>query len=211
MDRRNFLLIGGVGAAVIAGGGYLVNDMMRPFGLDADDAVTDHIIGSQTADVRMIAYVSYTCSHCASFHRAVWPALKREYIDTRKIRFSTREVMFNRYDMWASLLARETGRRGFYGFVDELLERQTQWVSDDAEQTFANLRYMGMRHGLAEARIDHLLGEGGVADAENLVGWIKRNTDRDRVTSTPTLIIDGRKYGNMHWSELKSHLDSALA
>lgn len=208
MSRRNLLFIGVAGAAAIAGGGYLINDMMRPYGLDADDAITEHWIGGQDAKVRMITYVSYTCGHCAAFHRATWNGLKRDFIDTRKVKFTIREVLFHRYDLWASMLGRELGRRGYFDFADELLERQGQWVSDLAEETQENLRYMALRHGLSEARIDKVLK--AEVEAEKLAGWVNRNVKRDRVKSTPTLIIDGRTYGNMLYPQMKDLLEAAI-
>ena len=40
------------------------------------------ISGNENAKITIIAYESLTCSHCASFHKDVYPQLKKEYIDT---------------------------------------------------------------------------------------------------------------------------------
>ena len=40
------------------------------------------ISGNKDAKITIIAYESLTCSHCADFHKNVYPQLKREYIDT---------------------------------------------------------------------------------------------------------------------------------
>ena len=40
------------------------------------------ISGNLNAKITIIAYESLTCSHCADFHRKVYPQLKRDYIDT---------------------------------------------------------------------------------------------------------------------------------
>ncbi len=46
-------------------------------------AETKRIIsGNENAKIIIIAYESLTCSHCASFHKDVYPQLKKEYIDT---------------------------------------------------------------------------------------------------------------------------------
>ena len=40
------------------------------------------ISGNKNAKITIIAYESLTCSHCADFHKDVYPQLKKEYIDT---------------------------------------------------------------------------------------------------------------------------------
>ena len=47
------------------------------------NAETNRIVsGNKNAKITIIAYESLTCSHCADFHREVYPQLKKEYIDT---------------------------------------------------------------------------------------------------------------------------------
>ena len=54
------------------------------FGLTINaDAETKRIIsGNADAKITIIAYESLTCSHCANFHKDVYPQLKKDYIDT---------------------------------------------------------------------------------------------------------------------------------
>ena len=40
------------------------------------------IPGNENAKITIIAYESLTCSHCADFHKQIYPLLKKEYIDT---------------------------------------------------------------------------------------------------------------------------------
>ena len=40
-------------------------------------------VGNEDAKITIIAYESLTCSHCANFHKNVYPQLKKEFIDTR--------------------------------------------------------------------------------------------------------------------------------
>jgi protein-disulfide isomerase len=43
-----------------------------------------------------------------------------------------------------------------------------------------------------------------------LVGWYQENATRDEITSTPTLIINGEKFSNMPYDELKTIIDEKL-
>ena len=40
------------------------------------------VSGNENAKITIIVYESLTCSHCASFHKDIYPLLKKEYIDT---------------------------------------------------------------------------------------------------------------------------------
>ena len=39
-------------------------------------------VGNKDAKITIIAFESLTCSHCANFHRDVFPDLKKDYLDT---------------------------------------------------------------------------------------------------------------------------------
>ena len=39
-------------------------------------------LGKLDAPIKFIEFVSMTCSHCADFHKDVYPGLKENYIDT---------------------------------------------------------------------------------------------------------------------------------
>ena len=58
--------------------------------------VPDMIIGNMESKVVLTEYASYTCPHCANFHASVFKDLRKDYIDTGKIKFVYREVFFDR-------------------------------------------------------------------------------------------------------------------
>ena len=67
---------------------------------------TDHVLGDPKAPITLIEYASFTCPHCANFHAKNFAKLKSEYIDTGKVNFTYREVYFDRYGLWAAMIAR---------------------------------------------------------------------------------------------------------
>ena len=46
------------------------------------DNIKRIVVGNKDAKISIIAFESLTCSHCANFHKNVYPKLKKEYIDT---------------------------------------------------------------------------------------------------------------------------------
>ncbi|KPP86576.1 MAG: Protein-disulfide isomerase [Rhodobacteraceae bacterium HLUCCO07] len=171
-------------------------------------AVTEMTMGPEDAEVTLIEYASFTCPHCATFHEDQFKKIKADYIDTDKIRFIYRDVFFDRIGLWASLLARCEESR-FFGVTGLLYERQDEWLSsNDPAQVAGNLRRIGKVAGLDEDRIEACLSDSDKATA--LVSWFEENREADDIDSTPSLVINGTKYSNMAYSEIKEILDEEL-
>ena len=172
--------------------------------------ITDFSIGSPDAKVQITEYASFTCPHCANFHATVWPQLKADYIDSGKVRFTYREVYFDRYGLWAAMVARCGGEMRYFGIVDMLFDQQKEWAaSDDPNVVVGNLRTIGKAAGLDDAALDVCLKDG--AKAEAMVKHFETNFAADEVEGTPTFIINGEKHSNMSYDDMKAILDAELA
>jgi protein-disulfide isomerase len=172
--------------------------------------VGDYSVGSADAKVKIVEYASFTCPHCAHFHETVWPSLKTDYIDTGKVHFTLREVYFDRYGLWAALVARCGGEMKYYGIHDMLFDKQKEWVAaDNPQQVVDNLKKIGRAAGLEDAAMDACLND--TANAEALIKQFQTNFEADGVEGTPTLFINGTKYSNMAYEDLKAILDAELA
>ncbi len=167
-------------------------------------------IGPADAKVTIVEYASFTCPHCANFHAAVFKPLKADYIDTGKVRFEFREVYFDRYGLWASMMARCGGELRFFGITDILYTTQQEWAgTDDAGTVVENLKRIGRTVGMEDAAIDTCLNDAGMAEA--LVAQYQTNSTADGVEGTPTLLINGEKHSNMSYEDLKLIIDPLLA
>lgn len=162
--------------------------------------------GSETAPVTIIEYASYTCPHCAAFHAAQYQQLK-PYIADGRVRFIFREVYFDRFGLWASMIARCSGdSMRFFGITDLLYEGQREWIGEGEPGLIAdNLRTLALTAGLAPETVDACMQDNG--KAETLVAWFQENATRDAIESTPTLLINGEKYGNMPFAEIAALID----
>ncbi|MFO1202847.1 MAG: DsbA family protein [Tabrizicola sp.] len=170
----------------------------------------DFSLGSPDAKIKMVEYASFTCPHCAHFHETVFGQLKKDYIDTGKVHFTLREVYFDRYGLWGALIARCGGEMKYFGIHDMLFAKQKDWAgSDDPNQVVENLKTIGRSAGLEDAAMDACLND--TANAEALIKQFKTNFEADGVEGTPTLFINGTKYSNMAYEDLKAILDAELA
>ena len=211
-------------ALLVAGGGYFLTQssdemIAAPAAAEtatvtADSTVSelapDMALGSPDAPITLIEYASFTCPHCANFHEDVVDRLKADYVDTGKVRFAHREVYFDRYGLWAGLIARCGGEMRYFGLVDILYDTQQDWIgSGDGDEVLDNLRKIGRTAGMNDDELDACLQDEAKAGA--MVAAYKTNAEADDIKGTPTMVINGEKHSNMSYADLKVILDGLLA
>lgn len=175
----------------------------------ATEELADFVWGSPDAPVTLVEYASFTCPHCADFHDRIWEPLKTEYIDTGKVKLVHREIYFDKFGLWAGMVAQCGGTMKYFPIADMIYEGQRDWIGDGQDTTVsANLRKIGLKAGLSEAQVDACMND--TALAEKMVAKFQKTAGEDAVDSTPTLFINGEKHSNMSWDDLKAVLDEKL-
>lgn len=173
------------------------------------ELLPDIALGAETAPVTMIEYASFTCSHCAAFHKDNYPKLKAEYIDTGKVRFIQRAVYFDAPGLWAGILAHCDPQK-YYPVSDALLDKQGQWLaSQNGDEIAENLRKIGLAAGMSKEQMEACWADQPMV--ERLVATYQTNATKDGLEGTPTFIIGGEKVPNMAWDQLKAKIDEKLA
>ena len=171
--------------------------------------IVEMTMGPEDAKVTIIEYASFTCPHCANFHKGPLKQLKADYIDTDKIHFIYRDVYFDRFGLWASMVARCGGPEKFFGISDMLYEQQREWPQGEPAAIADNLRRIGKVAGLEPDAVEACLND--TEKAKALVAWYQQNAEADAVESTPTLVINEQKYSNMAYDDLKAIIEEKLA
>lgn len=172
--------------------------------------IVDVSLGDANAPITVVEYASFTCPHCANFHKTVWPQLKANYIDTGKVHFVFREVYFDRVGVWAAMIARCAPQDRYFGIADHLFNRQREWTSGGSpEETVQNLFAIGRQAGLSDGQMTECMSDRAYAEA--LVAEYQKNSEADDITSTPAFIINGEKASNMNYEDFSALLDKELA
>ncbi|MEM8879358.1 MAG: DsbA family protein [Pseudomonadota bacterium] len=210
--KRRFLLGGmGAGAAIMGGTALLGPDLVAPAMAQDNPGreIPEMTLGAEDAPVEFIEYASFTCPHCARFHEEVYPQLKADYIDQGTVRFIYREVYFDRFGLWATMVARCAGPERFFGVTDLIYANQREWTQGDAATVAENLRRIGRTAGLSDAELESCLTDGEFAQA--LVDRYEARLEEHEVPGTPTFIINGVMHGNMPYSDMQVLLDGLIA
>lgn len=172
--------------------------------------VLEMMMGEADAPVTIIEYASYTCPHCARFHEDVFKEIKTNYIDTGKVNFIYREVYFDRFGLWAGMLARCAGPDRFFGIAELLYDQQSDWSrAGEPADVAAALRRLGLSAGMNGDQIDACMQDGEMAQA--MVAVFQANSEKDNVRATPSFFINGEAYSNMSYAEFAEAIDSKLS
>ncbi|UXS00461.1 DsbA family protein [Agrobacterium tumefaciens] len=164
-------------------------------------------LGDANAPVKIVEYMSMTCPHCAHFHNTTFEEIKKKYIDTGKVYFVIREFPFDPRAAAAFMLARCAPQGQYFPFVSMLFKQQQTWaVAQDAR---AALLQMSKMAGFSQESFEACLTNQKLLDDVNAT--MQRGATEFGVNSTPTFIINGKKYaGDMSVETMSAVIDKAI-
>jgi len=174
---------------------------------DNNDAMKEMVLGNQKAKITVIEYASLGCPHCAQFHSETYQDVKKNYIDTGKIKFIFRDFPLGTPALAASMISRCSGSAKYFGMIDIFFRGQKQW--SQAENPMDALKKIARFGGMSASDVDDCLQN------QKLLDYIQ-NTARDggekhKINSTPSFVIDGETHsGGLPYADFKKLLDKAL-
>lgn len=226
LDRRSLL----AGAAVVAAGGgvyYLLagkpeNASKLPGAevLAAEAAgpidlaklmeaptLGERSLGSADAKVTIVEYASATCPHCAEFDKVTFPVLKKDYIDTGKVRFIFREFPFDDLALAAFMLARCAPEDKYFPLLDVLFEQQEKWVKDNPrDELFKIAQLAGFTNDTFNACLNNEKIAKGIIEIKD------RGEKEFGVKATPTFFVNGKVLqGAQPIEDFRKMIDEALS
>jgi protein-disulfide isomerase len=172
-------------------------------------------IGEENAPVTIVEYMSMTCPHCATFHNNTFDEIKKNYVDTGKARFIIREFPFDPRAAAAFMLARCNPTKPeeastpaqYFPMVSMLMKQQEAWAG--AQDGRAALLQMSKLAGFSQETFQACLTNQKLLDDVNAT--MKRGADEFGVNSTPTFLINGKRYaGAMSVESMSALIDSLL-
>ena len=172
------------------------------------EPLPDMFIGDADAPIELIEYASFTCPHCARFHVDVYPKLKTNFIDTGKVKFVLREVYFDKFGLWAGMLARCGGDDRYFGIADLLFKEQGSWARGNDSDVIANMFRLGRQAGMNNDQMNTCVQDN--AHAQALVADFQLKAGQDQINSTPSFVINGEKVGNMSYADFETYLNERL-
>ena len=174
----------------------------------ADTKIKPLYEGSVDAKINIIVYESLTCGHCAEFHKEVYPKLKKDFIDTGLVKIEFRSFPLDLAAFNASKIAhcKNDGKSDLLHF---LYENQKKWVRGETiEDINKHLKNLVLKNE-SELDFESCLIDKNIEDHvlnDRISGVKKFNID-----STPTLIINDKKFDNPHnYKKLKKTIEKLI-
>ncbi len=150
-------------------------------------ALPEFSIGRADAPVVMIKYMSLTCPYCKRFQAETFPVLKREYIDTGKVRFIIREFPIGKSSGTATIALRCAPMEKYLTLYDKFLQQQAQWVSQEVR--LDAIYKVAQQVGMTRQQFDSCRENQSMI---NGLKWVKERGRELGVIGTPNFFVDGR-------------------
>ena len=166
------------------------------------------IEGNVDAKVKIVVFESLTCSHCADFHKNVYPSLKKDFINNGLISIEFRNFPLDIAAFNAAKIA-HCRNDGKSEILHHLYNNQSSWVRGSTiEDLNKNLKKVVQESGfkldfdkcIADSKIEDFILEDRIDGAKNY-----------KIEATPTLIINGEKFENAkNYKKLKKYIEKLI-
>jgi protein-disulfide isomerase len=176
-------------AAIFAAAAMLFSACSEAEPLSTADALKDSVVGDANAPVTLIEYSSLSCPHCADFHANTLPQIKKNYIETGKVKMIVRDFPIGGAAYAAAMMARCTTPERRNQFIDVLFANQESWAK--AQDPKAALARIGKLGGLSQADFDRCTSDKALF--EGIQKLQLEAQDKYDVNATPTFIVTSGK------------------
>ena len=166
------------------------------------------VVGNLDAKISIIAFESMTCSHCADFHKNVYPQLKEEFLDKGIAKIEFRHFPLDIMAFNASKVS-QCRNDGNSDILESLYANQQKWVKGSSiEEANKNLRKFLKNEGftidfdscLNNKEIEDFVLNDRIDGAKNF-----------KVNATPTIIINNEKFEKpLNYKNLKKALEKLI-
>ncbi len=164
--------------------------------------------GNIDAKIKLLVFESLTCSHCAHFHKKVYPGLKEDFIDKGHVYIEFKNFPLDIAAMNASKIA-HCKNDGNSKILHYLFDNQNVWVRGNTiEELNRNIKQFIEKSDF-KLDVDKCLNNNEVEDhiLEDRIEGVKKF----KLEATPTLIINGEKFDNpTNYKKLKKFLKKLI-
>ena len=174
----------------------------------AKNTVENLKIGNENSKITINVFSSLTCPHCANFHKKIFKELKREYIDTDKVKFVHYGFPLDLAALNAEKILRcKINSTKKFEMLNEIYEKQSEWaVGSDIKKINESLKKIGKNFDLSNEDMNKCLKDEEI-ETKILNERISAQKNYE-ISSTPTIYINEKKYEGQHeYQKFKNELE----
>ena len=164
--------------------------------------------GKKDAKITIIAYESLTCSHCADFHKDVYPKLKKDYLDTGLAKIEFRHFPLDIAALNASKVA-QCNQDQNLETLESLYSNQQAWVKGNTvEEINNNLKKFLKKEGF-KIDFEKCINDQKIEDF--ILNDRIEGAKKFEINATPTIIINNKKFEkSLNYKNLKKSLEKLI-
>ena len=151
--------------------------------------------GNTDAKITIIVYESLTCSHCANFHKNVYPLIKKDYIDTGLAKIEFRHFPLDVAAFNASKIAQcknNFSNKLGLKILESLYSNQQAWIKGNTEKELNdNLKKYLEKEGF-KLEFEKCISNKKIEDF--VLNDRIEGSKKFKVNATPTIIINQKKF-----------------
>ena len=176
--------------------------------IDTNAEISRIISGNKNAKITIIAYESLTCSHCADFHKNVYPQLKIDYIDTGLVKIEFRHFPLDLAAFNASKIT-QCKQDESLEILESLYLNQQDWIKGSTiDEINNNLKNFIKKEGF-DINFEKCINNKEIEDFV-LNDRIEGSKNFD-INATPTIIINNKKFEkSLNYKNLKKSLEKLI-
>ena len=173
------------------------------------NAETKRIIsGNKNAKITIIAYESLTCSHCADFHKEIYPQLKKEYIDTGLAKIEFRHFPLDIAALNASKISQCKDGQNLK-ILESLYSNQQAWVKGKTIGEINNNLKKFIEKERFKIDFDKCINNKEIEDF--ILNDRIEGAKKFEINATPTIIINNKKFEkSLNYKNLKKLLEKMI-
>ena len=178
------------------------------FSIKVNAEVNRIVSGQDDAKITIIAYESLTCSFCADFHNNIYPLLKKEFIDTGLVKIEFRHFPLDIVALNASKIS-QCKQDQSLEIMMSLYSDQQAWIKGKTiEEANENLKKF-VKNKNFTLDFEKCINDKKIEDfvlSDRIEG-----TKKFEINSTPTIIINGKKFEKtLNYKNLKKSLEKLI-
>ena len=166
------------------------------------------ISGNENAKITIIAYESLTCGHCASFHKEIYPNLKKDFIDTGLVKIEFRHFPLDVAAFNASKISQCKQDQGLE-ILETLYSNQQAWVKGNTVEEANSYLEAFLRNEGYNIDFKKCINNKKIEDF--ILNDRIDGSKKFKVNATPTIIINNEKFEkSLNYKNLKKTLEKLI-
>ena len=168
-------------------------------------------VGKNDAKITVKVFSSLTCPYCASFHNKIFNQLKKDFIDLGLVKFEHHAFPLDLAALNAEIIVRcHVDDEKKFELLEKIYENQKTWdVGSDINKINDSIKKIGSKFNLDDTKMDECLKNDQVQD--DILNQRIEAQKKYKIESTPTVMINGKKYsGKIEYEEFKKAIEKKL-